>query len=101
MNYWAAQDWSYEVQKELDGRTGEMYTEARTTEEEPMSQIVAELRKMAEAADTRASKLEAINAASGLDADRILAELFHARGQASAYRQAAYFVEMTEREGSR
>lgn len=82
-------------------RTGDLALDTDPEQEDdgPMTTTPAELRKMADAAEWRASKLEALNAASGVDRDRIEAELFYARGQASAFRQAAYYVEMTEREG--
>ena len=58
---------------------------------------INDLRKLADNAQTEADRLRALNAASGLDRQVIDAKVHYLDGQASAFRQAAFFVEMDER----
>lgn len=59
--------------------------------------VIAELRKLADKADAEAARLAALNAASGLDREEVLAKQAFYTGQASGFRQAAYFAEMEAR----
>lgn len=74
---WAYRDWSYEAAKEA-----RMYAD--------------KLMALASEAENKAEELLAKNAASGLDRDYLIERAAFFQGQASGFRQSAYYLSVVE-----